>query len=258
MSDHVAAIAAILFEEATGGCNEGAVMRTARRIAALAAPAAPDGESCTRCASLWPEHLLSGGLCIKCRKPSALAAAPVAVDEPPAVPFNIAAVAFANLVVMIPQAKREKARAIVDAILDRAGLPSAPASAPAGEDARKVRSATIRALAELVQLGEPDDVARRFKARQQWPRELIEREAVVNIVCRLRAELDALTAALGADAAQVGRRHDPAIERAAKAIYDAMPYDEKGVKPAWVPHGNSLKQDEARALASEQMEPRHD
>lgn len=60
---------------------------------------------------------------------------------------------------------------------------------------------------------------------------------------------------------EVGRRHDPRVEDAARAIYDAMPYDEPGVKPAWVPHGNSIKQDEARARAREQLaakEPRHD
>lgn len=44
-------------------------------------------------------------------------------------------------------------------------------------------------------------------------------------------------------------RYDEEIERAAEVIYNAMPYDGQGKKPAWVPRGNSLKQDEARARA---------
>lgn len=40
------------------------------------------------------------------------------------------------------------------------------------------------------------------------------------------------------------------VELAAEAIYDLMPFDEPhGTKPAWVPRGNSLKQDEARSYA---------
>ena len=35
----------------------------------------------------------------------------------------------------------------------------------------------------------------------------------------------------------------------ARAIYEDMPYDGKGEKPAWVPLGNSFKQDEARCKA---------
>lgn len=57
-----------------------------------------------------------------------------------------------------------------------------------------------------------------------------------------------LTSGAAEDAAR-WRRHDPEIEREAEAIYNAMPYDGKGQKPAWVPHGNSLKQDEARDAA---------
>jgi hypothetical protein len=39
------------------------------------------------------------------------------------------------------------------------------------------------------------------------------------------------------------------VEEIARAVYDAMPYDGPGAKPAWVPRGNSLKQDDARAIA---------
>lgn len=44
------------------------------------------------------------------------------------------------------------------------------------------------------------------------------------------------------------------IEQRAQAIYDAMAFDGVGAseKPAWVPHGNSLKQDEARQLARDE------
>ena len=44
-------------------------------------------------------------------------------------------------------------------------------------------------------------------------------------------------------------KHDERVEAAAEAIYNAMPYDEPGEKPVWVPGGNSLKQDEARKYA---------
>ena len=39
-------------------------------------------------------------------------------------------------------------------------------------------------------------------------------------------------------------------EELAKSIYDQMTYTEEGVKPKWVEGGNSLKQDEARQMAS--------
>jgi hypothetical protein len=39
------------------------------------------------------------------------------------------------------------------------------------------------------------------------------------------------------------------IEDVAKAIYDLFPYEEQGIKPAWVLYGNSLEQDEARRYA---------
>ena len=41
------------------------------------------------------------------------------------------------------------------------------------------------------------------------------------------------------------------LEKAARAIYDMMPFDGVGSekKPAWVEGGNSLKQDEARRYA---------
>jgi hypothetical protein len=49
-------------------------------------------------------------------------------------------------------------------------------------------------------------------------------------------------------------RHNPMIERAAQAIYEqhAFGLNESFPiqgKPAWTPHGNSLKQDEARQYA---------
>ena len=49
-----------------------------------------------------------------------------------------------------------------------------------------------------------------------------------------------------------------AVERVAKAIYDQMYYTENGVKPDWVEHGNSLKQDEARAIARKALTPTSD
>ena len=39
------------------------------------------------------------------------------------------------------------------------------------------------------------------------------------------------------------------FEQLAEAIYNEMPYGEKGAKPPWVPNGNSDKQDEARGYA---------
>jgi hypothetical protein len=50
------------------------------------------------------------------------------------------------------------------------------------------------------------------------------------------------------------RKWDEDREARAKAIYDAMPYDGLGSKPAWVPHGNSLKQSEARSKADLQSQ----
>lgn len=44
-------------------------------------------------------------------------------------------------------------------------------------------------------------------------------------------------------------RHYPPVEDRAAEIYKTFVYDGAGDKPEWVPHGNSLKQDEARALA---------
>lgn len=44
------------------------------------------------------------------------------------------------------------------------------------------------------------------------------------------------------------RRYEP-VETLAKEIYDALPYDGAGKKPAWVPNGNSWKQDDARFAA---------
>lgn len=44
-----------------------------------------------------------------------------------------------------------------------------------------------------------------------------------------------------------------AVEKRAEQVYDAMPYDGSDAKPAWVPGGNSLKQDEARQLARAEL-----
>lgn len=39
------------------------------------------------------------------------------------------------------------------------------------------------------------------------------------------------------------------VEEVAKRIYEVMPYDEQGKKPAWVENGNSDRQGQARACA---------
>ena len=44
------------------------------------------------------------------------------------------------------------------------------------------------------------------------------------------------------------RNYEP-VETRAKEIYDGFVYDGVGTKPKWTPHGNGMKQDEARALA---------
>lgn len=45
------------------------------------------------------------------------------------------------------------------------------------------------------------------------------------------------------------QKQEELVEEVAKAIYDQFSYTKSGVKPEWVENGNSLKQDEARALA---------
>ncbi len=55
-----------------------------------------------------------------------------------------------------------------------------------------------------------------------------------------------------AGAADPHTRHDPEVERVAMEIYRLMPGPDEG-KPQWVPHGNSLKQDECRAQARKQL-----
>ncbi len=49
---------------------------------------------------------------------------------------------------------------------------------------------------------------------------------------------------------------EAAIEARAEAIYAEMPFDGVGAKekPAWVPRGNSLKQDEARRMARDERD----
>lgn len=44
-------------------------------------------------------------------------------------------------------------------------------------------------------------------------------------------------------------KHAEAVEAGARAIYERLPYDGVGVKPAWVHGGNSLKQGECRIYA---------
>lgn len=62
------------------------------------------------------------------------------------------------------------------------------------------------------------------------------------------------------DEVAAGAAKDDEIERlrieiAAIGIYDKLPYDGPAgtAKPAWIPFGNSLKQDEARQQAGEQI-----
>lgn len=51
-------------------------------------------------------------------------------------------------------------------------------------------------------------------------------------------------------------RYNPTIEAQAKLAYDLMEYDGPGEKPAWVDHGNSEKQDDARRIAIVELEER--
>lgn len=48
------------------------------------------------------------------------------------------------------------------------------------------------------------------------------------------------------------RSYEP-VETRAKEIYDFFEFREAGSKPAWVPGGNSLMQDEARICARKQL-----
>lgn len=48
------------------------------------------------------------------------------------------------------------------------------------------------------------------------------------------------------------RQYEP-VERRAKEIYDGFKYDGPGTKPAWLPHGNGIKQDDARSLARKEL-----
>jgi hypothetical protein len=49
-------------------------------------------------------------------------------------------------------------------------------------------------------------------------------------------------------------RHYEPVERRAEQIYAGLAYDGPGEKPAWVPHGNSTKQDEARQAARSELQ----
>ncbi len=48
------------------------------------------------------------------------------------------------------------------------------------------------------------------------------------------------------------RSYEP-IERRAAEIYETFVYDGPGEKPAWTPHGNGTKQDEARYQARQEL-----
>jgi hypothetical protein len=52
--------------------------------------------------------------------------------------------------------------------------------------------------------------------------------------------------------AHSNRSYEP-VETRAKEIYDFFEFRESGTKPAWVPGGNSLMQDEARICARRQL-----
>lgn len=52
--------------------------------------------------------------------------------------------------------------------------------------------------------------------------------------------------------AHYNRTYGP-VETLAKEIYDFFEYKDSGTKPAWVPGGNSLMQDEARICARKQL-----
>lgn len=48
-----------------------------------------------------------------------------------------------------------------------------------------------------------------------------------------------------------------AVEAAARAIYERLPYEGYGMRPPWVEGGNSFKQDEARYYARKALEAVH-
>ncbi|MCP1852732.1 MULTISPECIES: hypothetical protein [unclassified Bradyrhizobium] len=48
------------------------------------------------------------------------------------------------------------------------------------------------------------------------------------------------------------RRYEP-VETRAKEIYDGFVYDGVGSKPKWTPHGNGIKQDDARDIARREL-----
>lgn len=51
-----------------------------------------------------------------------------------------------------------------------------------------------------------------------------------------------------------GNRHHEQVEKLAEEIYGKFEYDGRGDKPRWVPGGNSVKQDQARALARAELQ----
>lgn len=51
-------------------------------------------------------------------------------------------------------------------------------------------------------------------------------------------------------------RYNPIVESQAQIAYALMDYDGPGEKPAWVDHGNSQKQDDARRIALVELEER--
>lgn len=48
-------------------------------------------------------------------------------------------------------------------------------------------------------------------------------------------------------------RHYEPVESRAAEIYATFKYDGPGTKPDWMPHGNGTKQDDARALARDEL-----
>ena len=77
------------------------------------------------------------------------------------------------------------------------------------------------------------------------------RPAISRLLAKLDGPTPALAICIAAPQAQGSESEPDKLEKAARAIYDMMPFDGVGSekKPAWVEGGNSLKQDEARRYA---------
>jgi len=59
-------------------------------------------------------------------------------------------------------------------------------------EGRELRSLIYKAMAQIFQLGEPETLAARFKKRQRWHTELIERECVVDIVLETKKAMESI------------------------------------------------------------------